>query len=89
MIVSGQLASPLRLLPNPFRLDVFARAFVSVRMGARAATLPTPRSEGTESTVSDLVLGDDGPPSTTAGGRAAQSYRQVSAGHSEQIGVKA
>ena len=100
MIVSAQLAPPLRLRPNPFRLDAFATAFVSVRIGARAAVLPTPRSAAQESAFSALAFGDNAhhPPQPTGvqPGRTTRPvsttwknsnlrYRQVSASHSEQL----
>lgn len=102
MIVSAQLARPVRLRPHPFRLDAFATAFVSVRIGARAAVLPTPRPAAQESAFSALAFGDIGPPSATADGRAARSYDETSFNDVEeqdpalsagfclpQIGVKA
>ena len=62
MIVSAQLAAPpLRLLTKPFRLDAFATALSSVRIGARAAVSPTPRSAAQESAFSALACGDSGP----------------------------
>ena len=65
MSVSAQLmaAAPLRRLAKPFHLDAFATAPVSVRIGARAAVSPTPRSAAQDYAFSALACGDSGPAS--------------------------
>ena len=104
MIVSAQLgAPPLGLLTKPFRLDALATTLISVRIGARAAVSPTPPSAAQEIAFSALACGDSGPaspqptgvqpgrttrPVSTTWKNSNRRYRQVSAGHSEQIGVK-
>ena len=95
MIVSAQSAAPpLRFVTKPFRLDAFATALSNVRIGARAAVSPTPRSAAQESAFSALACGDSGPaspqptgvlpgrtvrPVSTMWKNSNRRYRQVSA----------
>ncbi len=104
MIVSAQLAEqPLCLLPNPFRLDAFATALISAASvhAQRSCRRSGRLHRKVRSALPNAVTAAQHPPQPTGvqPGRTTRPdsttrknsnrrYRQVSAGHSEQIGIK-